>query len=470
MSYSEGKLDVPHAALVIVVLAYTFFFVYSPHLEYDFPFHVDEWRHITEARRVIDGSYHPALEVGFHIFLALLYKTTDLVLIYRFLPAVFACISSIVLFYTTLKLSKNYSISVLSMVFFTSIKSNVNITGMWFFTPLTFSIPLIYLFAWLYSEAVSKDDVRKLLLSFLVYLTIAFFHIISATFLIPAIILYSLLNRKFFIKHWKTSAIALLIPIATYIAFTSVLNVDIPKDPNQTQLIFKHGWGIYEIDLPIIHGYSHIAALLAVLGIPIAYKKRQHLHLLWMLTTLTAVYAFPHLGYSVFAPYQRNYYYFLLSLPLLSAYGTNTLYGFIKSRIKNENKTLIVFSIMMILALTFTFKDYWSLPGDVKIYQLIDENDYQALKFLESIDQSDSKVMADSRKSMAVYPVSGHEIVGGFFFWGNKDDTERFFKENCTIKQDLIKKHAVRYILSKEPLDCEWETIYNKENFIYNIQ
>ena len=107
-AYLLSRYKIP---LIIAVAIFGWLLVYSPHFDYRFPFHVDEWHHITEAVRF----NHPAeyfqfltaepqrrfsgLEIGFHILLSLIGRIFDLVLIYRFLPATWAILTALTLFY-----------------------------------------------------------------------------------------------------------------------------------------------------------------------------------------------------------------------------------------------------------------------------------------------------------------------------------------------------------------------------------
>ena len=73
--------------------------------------------------------------------------------------------------------------------------------------------------------------------------------------------------------------------------------------------------------------------------------------------------------------------------------------------------------------------------------------------------------------STAMFPVSGHTPVGTIFFYGSREDVESFFKsENCTEQNQLIQKHNVKYVLSDEVMDCDWEEVYGDgENWIYRV-
>lgn len=57
------------------------------------------------------------------------------------------------------------------------------------------------------------------------------------------------------------------------------------------------------------------------------------------------------------------------------------------------------------------------------------------------------------------------------FFYGNRDLLFQFFlSEGCDIKNQIVQKYNVSYVLSEQPINCNWEIIYNKNsNFIYRV-
>ena len=83
---------------------------------------------------------------------------TNLVLFYKFLPAIWAVFSALALFFLVYKKTNDFYLGILAIIFFASIKSNLNLLGLWFFTPLTFSIPFILLYIYFFTEGIEKRD------------------------------------------------------------------------------------------------------------------------------------------------------------------------------------------------------------------------------------------------------------------------------------------------------------------------
>jgi len=475
--------------ILITILIFIFLLIYSPHFNDAFPKHIDEWHHITESIKLKQGQNIQgisATESGFHIFLALLSSFTNIILIYKFLPAIWATLTALILFiiikYKTSNLKKSFFISLFTIIFFASIKSNVNLTGLWFFTPLTFSIPFIYLYIYFFSEGIRKQNKKMILYSFLIMIFLIPIHSISVLFSIPFLIIFSLFNYKYLKKEYKFFSIFIIIPIIGIFFFSNIMNLSFINSIRTilTQLQFKHGFGVLEIKNSFFELYSPIGYLLSILGIihiisSKAKFKKYLIYLLWPLTIIIYIIIFRLTDISFLSPYQRNLYYLAISLPFLSSLGLYYLIIKIKKLTNNldkETKKTIfntIITILIILILLLTFISYYKTPDNIKLYKTIDNNNYEAIQFLSSLPKS--KIMAPALISTAIFPISNHQPVATTFFYGNRTIVEQFFRSNtCQIKNQIIKENKVSYVLSENSINCNWKIIYNKNNnLIYKV-
>lgn len=459
--------------LILLVLVGIFLLVYTPHYRYPFPRHVDEWHHITETIRLQEGGYPGksiGLRVGFHVLLWPLSKIVNLVLVYRFLPAIWAVISALVLFYLVYKKTdRSFFTALLTMIFFASIKSNVNITGLWFFTPLTFSIPFIYLYMYFFTEGVQRENKKLILLSLLVMVILLPIHAISVLFALPFLLIYSLFNFKYIKKEWSFFSAFLMIPLAGMAFYKFIMRVPwLSLTKNLTKALqFKHGWGILEVNNSPLELYSIIGYILAAAGFLFIFANREALkkylaYLLWPACLLISIVVYRASGTSYLVPYQRNLYYFALGLPLLSALGTEHLFKKIE-KVSKEKADIFIVLIMLL-----TFWSYGRIPPQLDLYEAIDPSDYQALLFLSSCPRS--VVMAPPGISEALYPVSRHWPVATYAFYGNRQDSERFFgTDDCRTKEEIVQKYRAGYVLSKSKIDCGWKLIYDNWDYIYEV-
>ena len=477
--------------LLCLSLLAVFLLIYGIHFNNPYPTHMDEWHHITEAINLKNGDYHlgtGAFEIGFHVLLALIILIIgkiNLILVYKFLPAIWACLSALALFFLVYKKTENnFWIAFFSVLFLASIKTNANTTGLWFFTPLTFAIPFIYLFVYFFTEGLEKESKKNVLISLAIMALLIPIHALSVLFAIPILLIYSLFYLGYIKREWKFFSSFLIIPIfgllfysfAKHIAFSELFR-DL-----FSALQFKQGWGVLEVQILPTMLYSLIGFIFALIGLVYIFRnqhKRYYLFIIWPAIILASMIVYLITNVSYLVPYQRNLYYFAISLPILSAMGLyylgrilNVFYeGLINKDIKEKTrKTAKIIGALLILGITFffVFQNYWSNPKQIAPYQVIDKSDYSSLTFLS--EKQAGIVMANPMLSEAVFPITGNRPVGTLYFYGDRKAVEDFYTaQNCTARNKLIKKYEVKYVIAKSPIDCNWTRIYNKTNYIYEI-
>jgi hypothetical protein len=461
--------------LVASILIFTFLLVYTPHYRYSFPSHIDEWHSITEAKMIQAGEFERGMfgfRVGFQMLILMLSQITNITLIYKFLPAMWAVVSALVLFYVVYKKTGDqFHTALFAMIFFASIKSNVNITGLWFFTPLTFSMPFIFLYAYLFTEGLEKQNKKFILFSLAIMVMLLFVHAISVLFAIPFLIIYVLFNLRYIKKEWKFFSLFLSIPIigSVFYKFMGELSWKHLIRKLIQALQFEYGWGVLELDNSFLELYSFAGYALAIIGLIVIIRsknlKKYLAYALWPVTVLISIIIFRITDVSYLSPYQRNLYYFAISLPMFSALGLDYVLRATAPSLKKAG-TVAVFIIIIF----FTFLFYWDIPEQIDLYKVIkDDDERRALLFLSTIPEK-KVVMAKPRISTAIYPISQHEPVATYFFYGERPDAERFFRTgNCVIKEDILNKYNVKYVLSKNRINCGWKLIYDKGYYIYEI-
>lgn len=487
-----------------------FLLVYAPHFTYPLPFHVDEWHHISEGLRLGSyGEYFQALqdeikgrfsglEIGFHFFLFLLSSVMDLVSGYQFLPALWACFSASVIFFVIYKKTgDNFLMGWLGMMFFASIKSNANLTGIWFFTPLTFAIPFIFLYVYFFTEGLRQRRDSFVIASLAIMLALVPTHSISLLFAVPFLAIYAIIHYKEVLAKWRLMSLFLLLPV-TVIVFGKYL-LGIPWHDIGSRagglLAFPYGWGVLELSNSFTEVYSWIGYLLAALGVAylFRYKKSSDFsaYLLWPASVLALIIIYKISGISFLSPYQRNVYYFALAMPLLSAIGLYAVIGWLRpallrlmEKLRSSDSVVTIringshppriaswtTRILVLLALITAFAGYYHMPAQVALYHILEQDDYQALTFLKPLP--DGKVMATPFVSTAVYAVTGKDPIGALPFYGNKEAIRDFFlSRECWVKQDIINSENVSYVVSPEKIDCGYDLVFqNASDFIYRTE
>ncbi|MBM3234274.1 hypothetical protein FJZ19_04245 [Candidatus Pacearchaeota archaeon] len=473
--------------LLISVSVFVFIIVYSPHFNYHFPFHIDEWHSIAEAIKLGKGEYAfighiekgttikvtMGYEVGFHALLYLLSLFINLVNFYQFFPALWAAVSALTLFFVLYKKTGNFKIAVFSMIFFASLKSNVNLGGVWFFTPLTFSIPFIFLYVYFFTEGIEKQNKKFILASLLIMCFLIFVHVVSVLFAVPFLFIYALIHYKYLIKEWKFFSFFLILPVLGILFYSYMNNFSIFHSLGtiMDDLVFKKGWGVLELKNSPLEVYSYVGYILAFFGafFIVVYKsgKKYLPYLLWPATLIISIIIFRIFGVSYLSPYQRNIYYFAISLPFLSSFGLNYILNYIKL---GKNSAEIILKIIILAAVfLLAFWNYYYIPKNIELYRAIDNNDYSALKFLANMPRG--KVMAPLFLSEAIYPVSGNEPAATLFFYGNRTISKNFFDaNNCSARNKILTENNISYFVSKARVNCGWKLIYSSKDYIYKVK
>ena len=478
-------------ALIALVILLNFFVVYNIHLDRPYASHIDEWRAITESQALSQGNYQAqginAMEIGFHFFLAILWKITPLIQIYKFLPAIWATLTGFILFILLKKKTNNFYISLLAWIFFASIKSNTNITGIWFFTPLSFALPFIFLYLFYFSEGIEKQNKKYILLSLLFMAILIPVHAISLLFSIPLLIIYCLFHLDYIKKEWKFFSLFLIIPILGLIVYSFFTKLTILASISSliTQLTFKYGWGVIEVNNSPLELYSLAGYILAIIGIAsyfkfIKEKKNYLLYLLWPIVLICMIAFYRIFHFSFLSPYQRNLYYFAISLPFWSALGTyyliKVIKNFLNNIMKSQNKERIIkitLTVLMIIIIFFTFAYYNNVPPQFKLYTVMGESDLPILEYLSVLPEG--VVLAPPLLSAAIPTVANKQIVASTYFHGEKiNQTQTFFtSQDCNTKKQILTNNKVRYIISPQEINCtnlNIEEIYKTTSYLYAVK
>jgi hypothetical protein len=471
--------------LIIAILIAIFFLVYSPHNNYRFPIHIDEWHHIAETTKLGNGEYQirgtdgirtMGFELGFHAILFPISQITDLVQTYQYFPATWAMVSALTLFFIVYKKTNKFLIGILAMIFFASIKTNTNLAGPWFFTPLTFSIPFIFLYIYLFTEGIEKQSKKFILYSLAIMAFLLPIHAIAVLFAIPFLIIFPLFYLDYIKKERKFFLSFLAIPIIGIIFYSIMTNTNIFTSIFHIlkDLAFKSGWGVVETANSFSETYSPIGYLLAAfgaIGIFLFQVKPKKLmpYVILPATILISIFIYRLTGTSYLSPYQRNMFYLAISMPILSALGTFYIVELASLKINKELTRKILTTIIIAIIVFFTFQSYFFVPERFQLYHAIEEKDYNTINFLSTLPPN-STIMGWAFISTAIYPISQQNPVATIFFYGNRSKINEFYGiPNCANQERILKEQNATYAIFKAEVPCNWTLIYQKENVIYQI-
>ena len=461
--------------LICAVLIFTFIWVYRPHFDYKYPLHVDEWSGINEAKRIQEeGKTYDKHEIGFFVFLAGLDTMFNLVLIYKFLPALVACISSLALFFLVSR-KTNFLTGIFATFFFASLPSNLNILGIQYLTALTLSFPFLFIFALFFTEGFEELNMKKLVIAIASLTLLAFIHPSIAMLIFAVSVIYLFVNynktkkiTSSIIKRYPWILIfpALIILWMFYFLWKgSILPTLVTAF---SQLKFEIGYTHYQVNyfLPALYGW--IASLFAIIGISQGLKKKNFLFFnCWLCVSFVSLLIFILFKVSILASYQRVIYFSFLSLIPFSALGTNY---FVKKSKKYAKPIVMV--ILIILALFYFHYE----PGkDLKPFNLIDEKEYETLEFLSTLNKS--MLMTPVQESLAVYYLTSHDTIQCKTYYtclesASVVDAIVFYNEeiSCEERKKILEKYQIRYIWSQKPIDCGFKKIFENGNYVYEFE
>jgi len=483
--------------LLVIVILVSALLVYTPHLNYQFPFHLDEWDHIGRSIRIQEQGFsyfinNTPIEVGFDLILLILSSVgINLIAFYQYLPAINIAIIALVLFFF-LKKDYNYWLALAAIPFLTFLPSNVNILGIWFYVPIIGAIVFDYLYLFTLDRAVKNQQPKKLYLAALFLFIIAFIHQSSFLVLSLVTLIFLLFNYKFVKANKKAfyPFLLLAIPIIITLAFLT-------KGLTLLSLFYENlVWGsiVPQINYNPFLLYGILASILAGIGFYITYKQKKLLPFrIYLLIALISILQFPLTQLTFFSTYQRYIYHFMIAAVPLSAIGLyySLLWIYNKSKLllkKNLAKTLVILLIILILA-GMSFNYYITHPK-TNLYHPLEPGEKQVVESLAN--QTPGYVLTPIDLGITIRPVTKtHDPVLTFFDWEKSKLLKDFYESSCDIKEEfLINQYLTQdrerdilknpntllltetdYVISNSQLDCEFlEPISNTSNlYAYKV-
>lgn len=481
--------------LLFVCLGFLFLISYSPHFSYRFPIHNDEYAHIAVTRvfdsYVSEGLFrdmilhvlHNPIEKGFSLFLWILSWFFNIVLVHKFLPSLNLLLVGGILFYFMNK-KFGFWFGLFSVLFLGSLKSNVNILGFWFFVPIMFVFGFIYLFLFRLDSLNRNSKSRDYILLVLLLFVIAFIHSSSFLVMFLVFLIWCLFNFKFIKEGWKKFSwfLVLLIPIITF--SYAFLQRGVLSFLNR----FIWGSGIVQINYNPFLLFGLVSSLFLIWGYYLCFRKKELLVFrIYILIPLIGIVFFWIFNFSIFSSYQRYLYHFMIASVPLASIGfydvIKRVFDFIKKY--SRNIACIVVITLIIISFAVFYWNYFSIDDNVKLYRLIDEQDYDAMIFLGNYSSAlfnpDKPRMAEVISPIfpggAMHAVSGKAGFSGLFTFADVRNQASidFFGYDCDGKKDFLGYYTqftnLRYVYSYEAINCDFlDEIYKNEKvWIYQV-
>ncbi|KCZ70773.1 hypothetical protein ANME2D_02798 [Candidatus Methanoperedens nitroreducens] len=479
---------------IFVLIILSIYITGSPHFNYRFPFHADEWHNIKIAQEILKEEkiilYNPFLagnpyyinfneeahgvtntnsamwQINYNLLVALssLFTGIPALEMGLILPTLFTFIMSFNTFILVRYLTKNDLPAFMSGVFVMTLKSNVTFLGPWFLVASSFGLAFIPLILYLFLKSLVSGKYLPILLFVFAATTLA--HPASAIIFIPIFGLYMIFNPRI-VKHNKNR---FLISIAILLILLLVI---VPFEGSVISYIVKILKVLIFPRSDPINGFVAVMQFPAYMGI-IAFV----LSIFGLFKTMTEdeakilplsvdallplILAYIYLGYAFLAPYERVVLYISEILMILAGIGLYHIYRSI------GNKRTAVILIVMILILQIS-----SIPAyrdDIPL--IMGPEEYGAILWLRDNAPPDAVVLAAPGSSEAIGVIGGQKVIS--IMRGRLGSSEEsinksmgFFRGNTEMKEKILLELKPDYVYSREEISLESLELVHSENKIY---
>ncbi|MBN2251451.1 MAG: hypothetical protein JW724_05195 [Candidatus Altiarchaeota archaeon] len=488
-------------------LASIMLLTYGIHQGCGYPYVLDEWHHLAQGMHAIDAEgivlknpYYKTngeglesgfFEKGFHLLIAEIFLATgrEPVSVYVILPALTAALTALCAFTLTCRVTGSFNSGLLSMLFFATLQSNIELLGPWFFVPLSLGFAYIYAVFYMAVEGLERRSPARLFLSAFNLLALAFIHPWSAGFVIPVILIYIASRPDIVRGNVKGLLMLLLLPL---LSFAYILGIIWKGDLLASVEYFAERYLVRTLEIPVwrpggianpfyVAGfYGLVPLLLALIGIAYTiFRKstKERILISWTLLMFTIMVLYHLTGSTILAPYERIIYYMALSMVPLSAIGLTVVLERLSLRV--QNRFLAVFlSLLLITAVMAPVLSTYQKNKE-RLYRIVDDRSYAALKTLGQVIGEGNVVLARTEISSAIYPVTKNHVVSispGQLGAGERglEDNRLFFKSGCGVKKGIVDKYEVDYVFLDyaDRVECDFLSgIYTSKGFyIYRVE
>jgi hypothetical protein len=470
--------------ILIAVLLLIGFLACSPRINHRFPVHLDEWVHLNWATYVMDRENYmekeplfseaslPKHEVGFHVLLSEIFLMSgiDPVLQFRHIPVLFNIVSALLLFIIIFKTTKNFYTGIFAMLFYASLRSNINILGTWFFVPFVFTFPLIFIL--FYTTAKAAENKRFLILSILTIFLLFFIHVQVAIFSSLVFIIYLILNYKKITKNKKYLFLMILVPLIILIFYTKALwnNNFIGFIQNIIHRLTFKGYGQGPaIDYNLLFFYGIIPSILAAIGAIFSLRDlKQRFWIIWIALAGIILIIFAKFELTFFVAYRRLIYIIMVGLVPLSALGLSALLKYLKKKVRKLKK--IIPSVVIAFVFIAAFWNYYNIPANTKIFYLINDEEYDSLKWFEQNYGNYNLIFAPRWLSETVYPITKNYVDHNLVKLTD-DKKDEFYQGNCTAKLNIARQVNASFVFSEKEINCSFlSQLHDDSIFIFKLR
>ena len=412
---------------LVPILVLAFYITFIPHIDYPYPVHVDEWRHIAHNNALIQAADidYPdpfsgrtlaggerivaELEVGFHIFIAVFHRLSGISWadIHRYFPSIIFMMT--VLSVYILAKRKGFG---LEAAFFTClIITTVGILGPAFLVPV--AVGLYFLPLYLFIAFNFRTGWCYLVLSIFTCFLVTM-HAPSAICIVIVLVPFILFTLRDNFRHSLGLILAIAVPFLVTLPWTSSLILStskwlfmpqpLPANRDYPQLVQEYGY------LPFL------SCLLGSFALFLRGNKENNSLAMGLLALSLMLAFFYTLHYGIAMLYFRGLQYVMLIMSIVAGAGLMELRKLELQVMRGlrVKRPIIVKVVGMLLCLVFIgatlaigIPDRQAMP----YYHMIDSADYEAFTWIrDNIGEDYEKAILDPWKATAFTAITGKYV------------------------------------------------------------
>ncbi|MDO8537275.1 MAG: hypothetical protein Q7S21_00155 [archaeon] len=475
------------------------------HQNYSLPFHSEEWDHLLLAKQLPETRIPIGVnwEIGFQILIQELQSFTGLSYesIGFFMPVFVMFLASLGTFVLVRFLTKKILPALFSAILVLGLKSSITLLGFWFFVPMALAIAIMPLMIYFLIKAF--NSIKFAAIFALLFIQATIFHPAFTIILIPAMILYSILNPQVFIKNQVKVAIGIILMLILLPFFAFQLGfvsgqLDLSFEGIKTissGIINRLSWEKileFEAKFSLQEFLGTIPFILAMLGFASiivlkilsifkpkhffveSFFKNKHLFFISsIIFVLMALYSQFHLtNHIFFAPYERQFMALSFLLLLSAGIGLYYIIELFKNVLSNSaffSENFFRLSVLGIIAVFFiSLLSISTLEPKNSLYENVSESDLLTVQWVKEFNSEKNYVIALPWQSRIikfftekkVYATSNARASEGV-----KENLLNFFLLSCEQKIVFNEKEKADLLVSKTEQSCdEWNKIYDKKD------
>lgn len=481
-SFVMRRLFASEIVKLLPILALACYFALIPHLDDDYPVHVDEWAHLTYTKALQEAesidftepfptSLYPTdvqdPEIGYHVFLSMFQDITGIswLTFFKYFPSIVFMITVLSIYILGRREGYGWPAALAACL----IPTSVGILGPAFMVPMAVGLLFIPLCLFL---AFNFRTWASYLLLFILSSFLLILHPPTAIALLIIFVPYILLNLKSNVRHSLKTAMAIGAPfLALLILFFNSL-LDEAKQLLDEQSL---EWFVSYPD--VLETYGYIPVVLAFLGI-IVLAVRGNIKnfgvILGMFALIAVLLVFFRLHYGSPIWYNRGLIYMLLMMSILTGAGLQWVKskglpirpdGKLRHFLAKNSGTIIYVCLIIIIVVI-------AIPNrlDTNYYQMIDDDEYERFVWIrDNIDESHVTAALNPWKATALVAIADMGVVSRIHShqaWV-AEKTEEFLNNGCE-NTDFLRRYNVSLIYSQS--GCNNPDLVEASEHIYVLR